>query len=115
MQASDATPTWQPNFVETDNFVQLRADMIRGARSLPRGEKRNQQRQIARYIKTQIESRIGEPKRLLMMFGIYTFRSRSEPRWRVRCATVVRWRPRRSRALRGRARRRMPVLSTGRN
>jgi hypothetical protein len=58
MQASDATPTWQPNFVETDNFVQLRTDMIRGARSLPRGAERNQRLRIARYVKTQIKSRM---------------------------------------------------------
>jgi hypothetical protein len=56
MQASDATPTWQPNFVETDNFDQLRTDMIRGARSLPRGAERNQQRQLARALKTWIKS-----------------------------------------------------------
>jgi hypothetical protein len=58
MQASDATPTWQPNFVETDNFDQLRTDMVREARSLPRGAERNQRLRVARYAKTQIKSRV---------------------------------------------------------
>jgi hypothetical protein len=56
MQTSDATTTWQPRFVEIDTLVQLRADMVRGARSLPRGTERNQQRQIGRFLKTLIAS-----------------------------------------------------------
>jgi hypothetical protein len=58
MQTSDVTTTWQPSFVDIDTLAQARTDMVRRAKSLPRGAERSQQLKIARYFKTQIKSRM---------------------------------------------------------
>jgi hypothetical protein len=49
------TTPQDPHFVEIDTLIQARADLIREARSLPRGAERNNHRRLARYFKTRID------------------------------------------------------------